>query len=82
MALCFFLQGLPIVLLFWAQAPGSSTSSLSSLHRMGGEMSAFPIINRQYYGNAPTGTIYGWQMAGAGSAWRAAAFLGAGSCGI
>ncbi|MCH7736762.1 MAG: MFS transporter [Chloroflexi bacterium] len=33
---------------------------------MGGEMTAFPIINRQYYGDAPTGTTYGWQMAGAG----------------
>ncbi len=29
-------------------------------------MTAFPIINRQYYGDAPTGTTYGWQMAGAG----------------
>ncbi|MED5404446.1 MAG: MFS transporter, partial [Chloroflexota bacterium] len=33
---------------------------------MGGEMTAFVIINRQYYGDAPTGTTYGWQMAGAG----------------
>jgi MFS family permease len=32
----------------------------------GGEMTAFPIINRQYYGGAPVGTTYGWQMAGAG----------------
>ena len=33
---------------------------------MGGEMTAFPIINRQYYADAPTGTAYGWQMMGAG----------------
>ncbi len=33
---------------------------------MGGEMTAFPVINRQYYGDAPNGTTYGWQMAGAG----------------
>ena len=33
---------------------------------MGGEMTAFPVINRQYYGDAPIGTTYGWQMAGAG----------------
>ena len=32
----------------------------------GGEMSAFPIINRQYYGSAPIGTAFGWQMMGAG----------------
>ena len=39
-------------------------------------MSAFPIINRQYYGNAPTGTIYGWQMLGAGIGMASGAFLG------
>lgn len=39
-------------------------------------MSAFPIINRQYYGNAPTGTMYGWQMLGAGLGMASGAFLG------
>ena len=39
-------------------------------------MSAFPIINRQYYGNAPTGTVYGWQMLGAGVGMASGAFLG------
>jgi hypothetical protein len=39
-------------------------------------MSAFPIINRQYYGNAPTGTIYGWQMLGAGIGMASGSFLG------
>ena len=29
-------------------------------------MTVFPIINRQYYGDAPTGTAYGWQMLGSG----------------
>ena len=29
-------------------------------------MSAFPIINRQYYGTAPSGTTYGWQTLGGG----------------
>jgi len=29
-------------------------------------MTAFPIINRQYYGNAPIGTTYGWQVGGGG----------------
>src|SRR5439155_1581665 len=43
---------------------------------LGGEMSAFPIINRQYYGNAPTGTVYGWQMLGAGIGMASGAFLG------
>ena len=29
-------------------------------------MTAFPIINRQYYGSAPMGTTYGWQVLGGG----------------
>ena len=31
----------------------------------GGEMVAFPFINRDYYGNAPVGRVYGLQMFGA-----------------
>lgn len=42
----------------------------------GGEMSAFPIINRQYYGNAPTSTVYGWQMFGSGIGMASGSFLG------
>jgi MFS family permease len=77
MALCFFLQGLPIVLLFWAQAAWQFYlfAVLFGIG-LGGEMSAFPIINRQYYGNAPTGTVYGWQMLGAGIGMASGAFLG------
>ena len=74
MGLCFFLQGLPIVLLFWArEAWHFYLFAVLFGIGLGGEMSAFPIINRQYYGNAPTGTIYGWQMLGErGSAWPVA----------
>jgi hypothetical protein len=39
-------------------------------------MSAFPIINRQYYGSAPTGTVFGWQMLGAGFGMASGSFLG------
>jgi MFS family permease len=39
-------------------------------------MSAFPIINRQYYGSAPIGTTYGWQMMGAGIGMAAGALVG------
>ena len=28
----------------------------------GGEMTPFPVLNRQYYGTAPIGTIYGFQV--------------------
>ncbi len=33
---------------------------------VGGEVPTFPVINRQYYGNAPMGTLYGWQNVGNG----------------
>ena len=39
-------------------------------------MSAFPIINRQYYGNAPIGATYGWQMMGAGVGMAAGVLAG------
>lgn len=32
----------------------------------GGEGTAFPIINRQYYGHSPMGSTFGWQLLGAG----------------
>ncbi|HBO90735.1 MAG TPA: hypothetical protein DD460_08270 [Acidobacteria bacterium] len=32
----------------------------------GGEGTAFPVINRQYYGHSPMGATYGWQLLGAG----------------
>jgi MFS family permease len=77
MTLCFFLQALPIALLFWAQEAWQFYlfAVLFGIG-FGGEMSAFPIINRQYYGNAPTGTIYGWQMLGAGIGMASGSFLG------
>ncbi len=77
MAVCFALQTLPIVLLFFA---------VDTWHfylfavlfgiGFGGEMSAFPIINRQYYGSAPIGTTYGWQMMGAGMGMAAGSLIG------
>ena len=77
MALCFFLQALPITLLFWAhEAWQFYLFAVLFGIGFGGEMSAFPIINRQYYGNAPTGTVYGWQMLGAGVGMASGSFLG------
>ena len=43
---------------------------------VGGEVPAFPVINRQYYGNAPMGTIYGWQNVGNGVGMALGPFLG------
>jgi MFS family permease len=77
MGLCFCLQGLPIVLLFWAhEAWHFYLFAVLFGIGLGGEMSAFPIINRQYYGDAPTGTVYGWQALGSGLGMASGSFLG------
>jgi MFS family permease len=77
MGVCFFLQSAPIVILFFAHDPWMFYvfSALFGIG-FGGEMSAFPIINRQYYGSAPIGTAYGWQMMGAGIGMGAGALVG------
>ena len=77
MAGCFFLQVAPIFLLFFAQDPWHFYlfAVLFGIG-FGGEMSAFPIINRQYYGSGPIGTTYGYQMMGAGVGMAAGALIG------
>ena len=74
MAGCFFLQVAPILLLFFAHDPWQFYlfAVLFGIG-FGGEMSAFPIINRQYYGSGPIGTTYGYQMMGAGVGMAAGA---------
>ena len=77
MAVCFSLQTLPIVMLFFAtDAWHFYLFSVLFGIGFGGEMSAFPIINRQYYGSAPIGTTYGWQMMGAGVGMAAGSLTG------
>jgi len=77
MAGCFFLQVAPICLLFFAQDTWHFYlfAVLFGIG-FGGEMSAFPIINRQYYGSGPIGTTYGYQMMGAGVGMAAGALMG------
>jgi MFS family permease len=41
----------------------------------GGEWTGYLIINRQYYGDGPMGTVYGWQTTGALSGHFVATFL-------
>ena len=77
MGVCFFLQTFPVLLLFVAQ--DAWTFYLFAVLfgiGLGGEMTAFPIINRQYYGNAPLGTVYGWQMFGVGIGMALGAWVG------
>ena len=79
MAVCFSLQTLPILLLFFStDAWHFYLFSVLFGIGFGGEMSAFPIINRQYYGSAPIGTTYGWQMMGAGVGMAAGSLIGGG----
>ena len=68
MVLCFSLQVFPcLLLLLWSQDPWSFFlfAALFGIG-MGGEVPLFPIINRQYFGNAPIGSVYGWEMFGNG----------------
>jgi MFS family permease len=77
MAGCFFLQVAPIFLLFFAHdAWQFYLFAVLFGIGFGGEMSAFPIINRQYYGSGPIGTTYGYQMMGAGVGMATGALIG------
>ena len=67
MAVCFTLQVIPPMILLLAQDAWAFYLFAGVFGiGLGGEVPAFPIINRQYFGNAPIGTVYGWQMLGNG----------------
>ena len=77
MGACFILQTAPMLILFWAQDPWHFyVFAVLFGIGFGGEMSAFPIINRQYYGSGPIGATYGWQMMGAGIGMASGSLLG------
>ena len=77
MAVCFFLQVVPVGILFFAHdAWMFYLFAILFGIGFGGEMTAFPIINRQYYAHAPMGTTYGWQMMGAGLGMASGAAFG------
>ena len=77
MAVCFSLQFAPVIILLFANdAWMFYLFAVLFGIGFGGEMSAFPIINRQYYGNAPIGSAYGFQMMGAGAGMASGAGLG------
>ncbi len=60
------LQGLTVLVLFWAQDTWSFYlfAVLFGIG-FGGEMSAYPVVNRQYFGSGPIGTFYGIEIMGA-----------------
>lgn len=64
---CFSLQVFPLLILLVAhEAWAFHLFAVLFAIGQGGEVPTFPIINRQYYGNAPQGVIYGWQNIGNG----------------
>ncbi len=77
MATAFVWQGLPVLMLFWAQEPWQFYMFAVIFGiGYGGEGSAFPVINRQYFGRGPMGSSFGWQAFGAGSGMAMGAWLG------
>lgn len=71
-------QSAPIVILFFAQEAWAFYAfALIFGLCYGGEMVGFPIINRQLFGaGAPLGTIYSFQMVGAGTGMALGGWLG------
>lgn len=66
MASCLFVQGVTVLILFWAHDLWTFYlfAALFGLG-FGGEWTGYLVINRQYFGNGPIATLYGWQMTGA-----------------
>ena len=66
MAASLLIQGLTVLMLFWAQDLWAFYvfAALFGVG-FGGEWTGYLVINRQYFGNGPMGSCYGWQMSGA-----------------
>src|SRR6266568_408508 len=66
MAAALVIQSLTVLVLFWAHEVWTFYlfGSLFGIG-FGGEMSAYLVVNRQYFGTGPTSTLYGWEMMGA-----------------
>jgi hypothetical protein len=65
-AAALVLQGLTVPVLWWAHEAWSFYlfGSLFGIG-FGGEMTAYLVVNRQYFGTGPTSTLYGFEMMGA-----------------
>jgi MFS family permease len=66
MAAALFIQGITVLVLFWAQDTWMFYlfATLFGIG-FGGEMSAYLVVNRQYFGPGPIARCYGFQMMGA-----------------
>jgi MFS family permease len=77
MALGIFLQASTIPVLLVANEPWMFyVFAVLFGIGYGGEMSAFPVINRQYYGSAPIGRVLSYQMMMAGIGMGIGGYLG------
>ena len=67
MAMFYFIQGVAVLMLFWTQAPWQFFLFAAVFGvGFGGEMSAFLVVNRQYFGMGPVRTVFGIQSMGSG----------------
>lgn len=66
MILALFVQGITVLALFWASDVWMFyVFGVLFGIGFGGEMSAYMVVNRQYFGEGPIATTYGFQMMGA-----------------
>ena len=72
-----FVQGITVLVLFWAQdAYAFYLFAILFGLGFGGEMSAYLVVNRQYFGTGPLATLYGFEMMGALAGHAIATILG------
>jgi len=77
MTIFFFLQGITVIMLFWTHEPWMFYMFAVVFGiGYGGESGGFPILNRLYYGHAPQGAPYGFQMLGAGLGMALGGWIG------
>ena len=67
MALFYAIQGVSVLMLFWTQDLWQFYLFAAVFGiGFGGEMSAFLVVNRQYFGMGPVRAVFGIQSMGAG----------------
>jgi len=77
MAIFYVLQGLSVLMLFWTQEPWQFFLFAAIFGiGFGGEMSAFLVVNRQYFGMGPVRAVFGIQSMGAGLGMALGGLLG------
>lgn len=77
MILAYAIQGISVAMLFWAHDPWQFYMfAIIFGFGMGGEMSAFIVINRQYFGMGPVRTVFGFQSLGSGLGMALGGLLG------